>query len=331
MAATIIKENKMTNRPKSSRLDGAGAGALVQSGLSAGGLACLLALLCAQPMSAGFVLGPHRTVFCNIPVGRKVPADEFGSSLNIMNQTSAPQTYLVEIKKPSQVKRELLFGYEEIPDVKFVIPEREMVVEANSAKPVRLWSNIPDKERYYNRKWEAEIVVREKTTGFGVELEGQLWIETEAKPAVADPQARLGEDFLLAPAILDLKGSRDAARVKLYNLSKSALTFLIVSASPPEGAREMFIPYSAGFERLADQEWITPSIKGEEQIKRIKQGREIAPQKRIRIEPGAYKTINVEMNVPPKKEYGGKRESFIFVRCPELNRSKFVRIRITAP
>ena len=299
---------------------------IVQRCLAAG----VLALLSCQSLHANFILGPHRTVLCGVPVGRKVAADRFGASLVITNQTASPQTYTVEVRKPADIKRELMFGYEGLPETKFVAAEREVVVGANSSKAIRLTADIPAGESYYNRKWEAEVVVREKTSGFGIELQGQLWIETEAKPALDDSKAIAGEGFILAPATLELKALKKNAQVRLYNLSKQTLTFLIVSASPPEAVKEEFIPYSKGYERLSDQEWVTPSVDGEEQIKRIKQGREIAPQKRIRIEPGAYKTIRVDVNVPDKAS-ASRKESFLFVRCPELNTSQFVRIRIDAP
>jgi hypothetical protein len=290
--------------------------------------ASLLALwCCGSPLWAGFVLGPHRTVFTGVTVGHKVQAGKFGASFRIINDSPDAQTYTATIRKPSQAGRALLFGYEEIPDPTFIVPEQDITVAANSTQDIALWMNIPAEEKYYNRKWEAEIEVTQKGGSMGIQLEGQLWLETEAKAETGSLGTSAGGGFVLAPAILDFKGFKGKASAEIYNLSKTPLTFLIVSKSTPEKLKDMFIPYSAGYDRLEDSEWVTPSVKGEDKVKRISNGVEIAPQKKITLKPGEHKTINIELNAPMKKEYAGKKESFIFVRCPELDVTRFIRIR----
>lgn len=279
--------------------------------------------------SQGIVLSPHRSVYVEVELGTKTAAVKYGEPLYVENKGLVPLRILVDVKKTSDFKRKPLFGYSEIPDVNFIKPF-EFEVPPNSKRPIPLNFNIPDNDEYYNRKWEALLIVRGASGNIGIELMGQVFVETKGKVVNKNfNEAKYKEEFFLTPATLIFDSFKDEKSLYIHNTSTSPLTFLIVSESPPMAVVEMFIPLSVGYERLEDEEWVEPIIYGEEKIRRIKKGKEIQPQKKITLQPGEIKEMKVRINIPSKKEFKGKKfESYIFVRSPLYDKTKFVRLRI---
>lgn len=52
-------------------------------------------------------------------------------------------------------------------------------IPSNSKRAIPLYFNIPDNPEYYNRKWEASLVVMEVSGNIGIEFVGQIFIETK--------------------------------------------------------------------------------------------------------------------------------------------------------
>ena len=289
----------------------------------------LIVLISVSVFSQGFILSPHRDVFVDVDIGTPVASPKYGGVIKIKNKSPYDMEYVIKIRKPSDYKRKPMFGYVDIPNPDFVKVPEKFDVKANSERIIPFKFNIPDDIKYYNRKWEAEIIVTGIKGNIGIELMGQLFIETKGKEIKESVEKNNLDKWWLCPSIIEFDKYKDEKSVYIHNTSSQTLTFLIVSESPPMAVVELFIPLSNGYERLEDEEWVEPIISGEEKIRRIKRGREIQPQKKIVLKPGEVREMKVKIDVPDKKEFKGKKfESYIFVRSPFYDDTRFVRLRV---
>ena len=70
---------------------------------------------------------------------------------------------LIDIFPTLKTVTNLKQGYIDIPDTSWTWPEKkEVLVPGNSVEEVELYLNIPDKEEYYNQKYQAVIEVKNK-------------------------------------------------------------------------------------------------------------------------------------------------------------------------
>lgn len=291
----------------------------------------MFALFCGGAAAQGFLLNPERTLFTEVPIGKKVESSSYGINFKIKNRNPAKSVFTFEIKKAKDLERKLMFGYSEIPDVNFVITPKKLEVPANGEAEIPLSFNIPQNDSFYNRKWNAELIVREGQGNIGLEIAADLFIETKGERIEGKIAFTKGdsEEYFFAPATLNFEGFKGEKTALIHNITNEPLTLLLVSESPPEQVVTMFIPLSVGYDRLPDEEWVEPIISGEEKIRRIKHGKEISPQKKITIPPGETAEVRIKIDIPKKKETENKKfESYIFARSPKFDKTRFLRLRI---
>jgi len=109
---------------------------------------------------------PVEIVLENCPLGEKVLVSDLGGSemtLRIQNKAPVDYTYTISVLSGSDGNSPLKQGYEEIPEVSWIIPESEEVrVPANSTAETELYINVPDREEYAGKKYQAVIEVKSK-------------------------------------------------------------------------------------------------------------------------------------------------------------------------
>ncbi len=293
------------------------------------GIYLSLLFFCVTNAYCGFRLEPSRALLTDVPLGKNVQTESSTGKLEIHNDDDVSRTFRVEVKKPSEVvglKR--MFGYSGIPKTDYVVTGGKITVGPRSSATVDLGVFIPTDEGNFNRKWEAAVVVTQDEQGMVLSLVGSLWIETKGKQSAGGPLKRERE-FILSPATLELHGQNDEASVNLTNVSSTTLTLLIVSESPGDEVKGKFIFNSPGFDRLPDEGWVIPVVKGEKQIVRIQDGHEIWPIKKVFLAPGKSVEMNIKLKIPNQPGLKGKKwESYIFARCVEMDETRFVRLRI---
>ncbi len=264
----------------------------------------------------------------DVPPGKSFPDPNGEGGLKIYNDDDVPRSFTIQIKKPSEVPgTQLMFGYSPIPKPEYIVHSGRVELGPRSAGLVKLSALVPDVEANYNRKWDAVVVVRQGLEGLGLSLAGHVWLETLGKSVIGPLPKEW--NCVLSPATLEFRGNSGEAAVKLHNVSSSALTFLIVSESPPDELRGQFIYNTPGYERLPEEEWVEPIVQGEKPIVRIHQGREVSPMKKVTVAGGKSVDIKVRLKAPVQSAAKGKKwESYIFARCVEMDETRFVRVRI---
>jgi len=112
----------------------------------------------------GLGVDPGEIVVRNIPLGKVVPVSKLtGEKLKIRNKGSKTHTYTISILKTKETTSKLKGGYEDIPDINWIWPEKnEVQITGNSVREVELYLRIPKRKRYYNKKYQAIIEVKSK-------------------------------------------------------------------------------------------------------------------------------------------------------------------------
>ncbi len=86
----------------------------------------------------------------------------FVHDIEIINQTNQEKTFIIYCKKPSMLRE----GYQEIIDPRWIyLDKTEVIVEANSRGLVGVSVHIPNNNVNSEKKYEAWVVARDKTTG----------------------------------------------------------------------------------------------------------------------------------------------------------------------
>jgi len=123
-------------------------------------------LFVSEAQATGLEVDPGEFNIRNVPLGKKVAVSELGGEgmkLRIKNKSPAVYTYTINILPTLKTVTNLKKGYTDIPDTSWIWPEKkEVLVPGNSVKEVELYLNIPDKEEYYNQKYQAVIEVKNK-------------------------------------------------------------------------------------------------------------------------------------------------------------------------
>lgn len=117
-------------------------------------------------MDISLEVNPGEINLMNVPLGEKVEVSVLGGEnmkLKIENKSSAAYTYTIAILPNSETSAVLKQGYENIPDIAWIILEMEEVqIAGNSTKEVELYLEIPKLDKYYNKKYQAIIEVKSK-------------------------------------------------------------------------------------------------------------------------------------------------------------------------
>ncbi|MEA3560515.1 MAG: hypothetical protein U9R31_01940 [Candidatus Omnitrophota bacterium] len=120
--------------------------------------------------TAGYGLGlevdPVEIVVKDCPVGEKIAVSDLGGDemkLRIENTGAAACTYTINTLFSSEAGSRLRQSYEDIPDTSWIMPQHKKVqIPAKATKAVELYLEIPEKEQYYNKKYQAVIEVKSK-------------------------------------------------------------------------------------------------------------------------------------------------------------------------
>lgn len=130
------------------------------------GLMIFVLAVQGKSFAAGLAIDPGEINIKNVSLGQKVAVSVLGgekSKLVIKNKGASACTYSVNILNSAQTAAPLSEGYVDILDTAWIFPEvKEILVPGNSAKSVEIYINIPKKEKYYNKKYQAVIEVKSK-------------------------------------------------------------------------------------------------------------------------------------------------------------------------
>lgn len=114
----------------------------------------------------GLSVDPEAINLENVPLGEKVEVSKFcGESfkLKIINKGGSLYTYTIEIFYTSLTAFPLKNGYDDIPDIAWIEPEKkEIKLFGNAEGIVDLYLKVPKKNKYLNKKYQAIIEVKNK-------------------------------------------------------------------------------------------------------------------------------------------------------------------------
>jgi len=255
-------------------------------------------------------------VFCfsKIPVGKKY---ELPLPLRIKNKSDKDRTYFLFTYKQSEDSNiKQVEGYADMLDPNWFFFERdEVTVEASGISEVKMYSQIPNNDRYYNQHWVVGLGVK------GMPGEGEAvalavypryFLETESKDDLAvKPYGLTG----IKPSVVTLKDVplkkiERMAQIQIFNNDYISRQYQIASViSPKDQERGIFV--SPAYSWMPDPNWVIPE------------------QKELSIDGSQSETIAVGLNIPQEDRNRGKRwESLLMVR-PDQGQPRFVRIKIT--
>ncbi len=114
----------------------------------------------------GMEVDPGEINIRNVPLGETVMVSALGGKgmmLSIENKSGSAYNYSINILHASETTAVLEQGYADIPDTAWIQPEiQDVRVAAYSKQSVGLYLQIPKKEEYYNKKYQAVIEVKSK-------------------------------------------------------------------------------------------------------------------------------------------------------------------------
>lgn len=150
---------------------------------------CLLFIIGLAFAEMSLEVGPDDFKVTGVPLGRKTAVSELSSrrlKLEIKNKSSAAYNYVINILPSEDTTAPLPAGYLDIPDTSWIIPEKEEVkIEAGRTKEVELYIDIPKKEKYADKKYQAVIEVKSKKNKpsnlFVLAAQVRIMFETGAK------------------------------------------------------------------------------------------------------------------------------------------------------
>jgi hypothetical protein len=278
----------------------------------------------------GVGIQPHIQLIENVPLGQKISLKQM-SEINfcIKNNSDLPHTFILSVKQPKQTFQ----GYKAIPDTSWVWFEKNTItLKPHQKKEIPLYFKIPKKEEYYNRHWEAGIVVstkQKKGELFGLIMETRYQIETESKSdiKIKDLNKDLLDTLVLSSSVLEFSnlilGTTVQAQVKLYNNTSKEHFYRVKTISPWRIPQGEFIPHSQGFEWLHQDryhKWAKCFAQGkclEETLSELK------------IKGKESQTITLKIYLPKTKEFIDKKlECLIFVHSIDEGNDTFSRIKI---
>jgi len=140
-------------------------------------------------LGLGLEVDPGEINLKNVPLGEKVAVSALGGEkmkLRIENKSDSAYTYTIAILPTSETSAALRVGYEDIPDIAWIIPEnKEVKIAGNSTKEVELYLEIPKLNKYYNKGYQAVIEVKSKKNRpqelFVLACQLKICFETEAR------------------------------------------------------------------------------------------------------------------------------------------------------
>lgn len=267
----------------------------------------------AKP-SLGLSARPGTYLFSKIPVGERY---ELPLPLWIENKSDKERTYLLYTYKESQKSgAKQVEGYSDMLDPNWLFFERhEITIEADGIYEVKMYSDIPDNDSYYNQHWVIGLGVEGRPgEGEGVNLAvyPRYFLETESKDVLAaKPYGLIG----IKPSSVTLKDVplrkiERMAQILIFNNDYIPRQYQIFSAiSPKDQERGIFV--SPSYSWIPDPNWVIPE------------------QKELSIDESQSETIAVGLNIPLEDRNRGKRWESLLMVSPDQGQPRFVRIQIT--
>lgn len=256
----------------------------------------------------GIRVSPGAFCIKNVNIGKNL---NLGIDLIITNGADEEQEFVIKTLKPSEVKKNWIKGYTEIPDPNWFYYEKDTIsIPANSTGKTRMYLNIPDEEKYYNQCWMVYALVTTKTAQgsmFKMAIKPNYSIETVSKADISErPHGILG----LVPGILTIE-NRQKALFKIYNNDTVKHEYVVGSYIPKQSFSKQSITLSSGYEWVKNTNWVTLS------------------HTKVLINPGEIKEVEVKVEVPEKERaLDPGWESIIMVE-QDQGLPRFVRILIS--
>jgi hypothetical protein len=121
---------------------------------------------CTNTLAMGLKVGPGHIDITDVPLGSKVSVSEAAGKplcLQITNNSNMAYGYVINILYTAETTAPLGSGYEDIPDIGWIIPEeKEVRIHARQTRDVALYINIPNDAAYAGKKYQAVIEVQGK-------------------------------------------------------------------------------------------------------------------------------------------------------------------------
>jgi hypothetical protein len=304
----------------------------------------MLLMLLTYPINGwtriGLEVDPGQMLIDKVVPGEKCYASDMtGIGVIIKNTGTASGKYSLKIVPPSQAELVCFQGYTDIPDARWFWFEDkkggnrigEVEIAGEESRKVELCFQIPREKKYYNRHWEAALVIQGESGGaFNLSVVPKYQIETMSSSKFFPGKAPEGN--YLEPTVFEFKDVKPAQEYKgtlyFHNNTGEKQMYKLTALSPPEQVAGMFIPRSSKYERIPTATWIVPICRGEKQYPRTKQGKPITSLKKIELESGESRKIELTVVVPDKDWQPKKKwEAFIFV-ISESNEICFTRIKL---
>ncbi|MGM0568225.1 MAG: hypothetical protein ACQESB_03285 [Elusimicrobiota bacterium] len=113
----------------------------------------------------GMRISEGRIIMQDVPLGTKVSiSDITGESIKISNEDNNNRSFKMEVYRCEEKNVNISHRNEDIPDTEWIQPEKEILeVPAGSSKEAVIHINIPDKEKYAGKRYQAVLeITREK-------------------------------------------------------------------------------------------------------------------------------------------------------------------------
>ena len=266
-----------------------------------------------QSGAAGLKVSPAGFIIHNVTPGK--PYDvykETGLRLTIYNDDEVDHTYILSTHRPSECGP-WEKGYLEIPDKDWCRFEKsEITVKANGRGYGDIYLNIPDKDKYYNQRWVATLVIAGKPGPRGISLAVQVRAQIETKTRTGIKGKPYGS-IAFKPANIRfdnvcLSDTRKA-RVVIYNNDDEIHTYKIRSLLQRKETKDR--RYLTGsYRAMPDPGWIA------------------AKKESFRIKPGSVSILPLMLKIPDKKEYYGKKWEELLLVEPDNGLAGFIRVQI---
>jgi len=273
----------------------------------------LLGMMLAAGRAAGVGMRvqPGGLLLQDVPVGEK---HRLRVPLMVFNDDDRPHLVEVSAHRPSQVGGACPVGYAEIPDPRWFSFSKDVVeVPANGTASVRMFTDIPDDDRWKNRHWSVGIAVRSKPAQgqvLSLALYPRFDIETVADAEVPPPPA--GECGVV-PSVIEVvdvqPGAVASASLALWNTTGEKRRCTLRVLARPEEEQKPLVPLSGGISWLPDASWVALS------------------RSEVVLEPRAPRRIELEVLVPEEGSYAAAWEGIILAEFDEA-RTQFCRLRI---
>lgn len=244
----------------------------------------------------------------NIPVGSEFDVG-VPLTIRLSDGDTTAKYFTVMSLKPSDVRKEWLAGYEEIPSSEFlkVGGEVPVIVEPGNPSVRRILVDFPEDSAFMNRHFLAQLRVQPQESAgmFQAVLVGSYLLETApSKDRFVRPE---GSPISVAPSVVVLDSS-GVGIVRVYNNHNHAVEVSARLEIPPRTDR-MQIELTRGF------------------LRGIIDDRISLDKKALLVQPGGFEDIVVRMDSELRNGISRNSEYILWVEVPAMTTSaRFVRV-----